>query len=374
MTALMTSPDERFMRRALVLAAAGRGAVEPNPMVGAVIVRDGEVLGEGCHRRFGGPHAEIEALRSATAAGRNVRGATMYVTLEPCCHHGKTPPCAQALIEAGISRVVAAMQDPDEHVAARGFAMLREAGVEVEVGVCGREARRLLRAYIKLRTTGRCWVICKWAQTADGYLALPKGEGRWVSSAEARADVHRLRGRCDGICVGIEPVLADDPFLTNRSGVGGQPARVVLDTHLRIPLSCRLMRTMDTAPVIVAASKASSRAHPGRLEALRAAGAQVELLPADERGVDLAALLDALGKRRWTYLLVEGGAKVLGSFVAADLADELRVYVSPARVGCGAGALARFDVADLAERLGGEPDERRRVGTDTMLKYILKEY
>jgi len=374
MTAVMASPDERFMRRALELAAAGRGAVEPNPMVGAVIVRDGEVLGEGLHGRFGRRHAETEALRSAAAAGFDVRGATMYVTLEPCCHHGKTPPCVRAVIEAGISRVVAAMRDPDQHVAGRGFEMLREAGVEVLVGVCERQARRLLRAYIKLRTTGRCWVICKWAQTADGCLALPKGRGRWVSSPEARADVHRLRGRCDGICVGIGTVLADDPLLTNRSGAGGQPARVVLDTHLRTPLSCRLIRTVETAPVIVASSEAASLAQPERVEALQAAGAQVELLPADERRVDLAALLDALGGRGWTHLLVEGGAKVLGGFIEADLTDELRVYVSPARIGREAEPLARFDVADLADRLAGEPDEHRRVGTDTMLRYILKEY
>jgi diaminohydroxyphosphoribosylaminopyrimidine deaminase/5-amino-6-(5-phosphoribosylamino)uracil reductase len=248
----MTGADESFMRRALDLARKGLGEVEPNPMVGAIIVRDGRILGEGWHQKFGGPHAEVEALSAAKTAGRDVRGATMYVTLEPCSHHGKTPPCTSAVLAAGIGRVVVAMEDPDEHVRGRGLAQLREAGVEVKCGLCEAEARELLAAYIKLRTRRRPWVICKWAQTADGYLALPAGEGRWISGEQSRQKVHELRACCDGICVGSGTVLADDPLLTNRSGRGRQPVRVVLDARLRTPSDSRLIATASAvSPVLL---------------------------------------------------------------------------------------------------------------------------
>ena len=338
-------------------------------MVAAVLVQGERELARGWHREFGGPHAEIVALEAARSAGADTTGATMYVTLEPCCRHGKTPPCTDAIIAAGISRVVVAMEDPAPEVSGRGLAALRAAGIEVCTGICEAEARELLAAYVKLCTTGRPWVICKWAQTADGCLALPAGRGRWVSGEASRAQVHRIRGLCDGVCVGIGTVLADDPLLTNRSGSGGRPGRLVLDSKLRIPTDCQLVRTSKEAPVLVATTRAAvAKAEPA--ESLRDRGVEVLELPAVEGRIDLEALLDELGRRRWTYLLVEGGAKVLESFVSSHLADELLVFVSTQNAGPRAD-LPRFDVEEAAGRLNlGQPQETR-LGQDRMLRYVI---
>lgn len=357
------------MSIALQCAARGRGSVEPNPMVAAVLVRDGRELARGWHGKFGGPHAEIVAMEAARSAGAEVAGATMYVTLEPCCHHGKRPPCTDAIIAAGISRVVIAMEDPAPEVSGGGLASLREAGIEVCTGVCEAEARELLGAYIKLRTTGRPWVICKWAQTADGYLALPAGQGRWISGETSRAEAHRIRGLCDGICVGIETVLADDPRLTNRSGSGGQPVRVVLDPRLRIPMDCRLVRTSQDAPVLVVTTRAAG-ARAGATQPLRDCGVEVLELTGVGGRIDLEALLDELGRRSWTYLLVEGGAKVLAGFTSLHLADELLVFVSTQEVGPRAD-LPRFDILAAAEKLNLGPAQETRLGEDRMLRYVV---
>jgi len=360
------------MALALELAARGLGAVEPNPTVGAVIVRGGQELGRGWHGRFGGPHAEREALADAERAGRDVAGATMYVTLEPCSHHGKTPPCTDALIEAGIARVVVAMIDPDEQVAGRGAARLREAGIDVEVGLCEARARRLLGPYVKLRTRGRPWVICKWAQTGDGYLALPPGAGRWVSGEASRRKVHVLRGYCDGICVGVGTVLADDPLLTRRGGAGRQPTRIVLDSTLRTPPDCRLLASASAeAPVIVATTSGGPSGAPDRGAALRRAGAELLELPGCAEGVDVPALLEELGRRRWTRLLVEGGANVLGSVIGSGLADELWAFVAPATVANPPAELPRFDLAELRERLPLPPPIEERFGPDVLLRFVL---
>ena len=352
------------MAAALACAERGRGAVEPNPMVGAVIVRDEVELARGWHKRFGGPHAEIEALDAARAAGHDVRGATVYVTLEPCCHPGKTPPCTEALIAAGVSRVVVAMVDPDAKVAGKGVGALREAGIEVTVGVLEDDARRLLAAYIKHRTTGRPWVICKWAQTTDGYLALPPGEDRWISSPASRDRVHEIRSGCDGILVGIGTVLADDPLLTHRTGQGKQPTRVVLDTKLRIPLDCRLLKTLDVSPVIIATTAAAGT------EPLQEAGAEVLTLPAAETGVDLPSLLDDLGRRGWIYLLVEGGAEVLRSFIEAHLADELLVFIAPKTVGPGHDDLPRFGYEAPSRLFDCKEEQAAGLDGDQLLRFV----
>jgi diaminohydroxyphosphoribosylaminopyrimidine deaminase/5-amino-6-(5-phosphoribosylamino)uracil reductase len=411
----MPTPDEQFISIALEIASRGRGAVEPNPMVGAVLVRDGVELARGWHRRFGWPHAEVEALSAAEEAGHQVSGATLYVSLEPCCHFGKTPPCTRAIIEAGVARVVAAMADPDERVAGKGFAELRAAGIEVTAGVLEEQARELLAPYIKLRRQKRPWVICKWAQTADGLLALPEESGamlprvsegkhetarepgtspdritkesvhprehasaedrgsmapaprRWISCEESRADAHRLRGQCDGILVGVGTVIADDPMLTNRSGEGRQPARVVLDAHLRTPPDGWLAQTARTFPLIVATTLEGLAAGPERADALRRAGIEVLKLPAAQEGVSLPALLDELGNRQWTYLLVEGGAKVLRSFLYGRLADELVVYVSPRRGGGAVGP--RFDIAAVLSDFPTTPVKEQRFGLDLMRQF-----
>ena len=361
------------MTVALAAARRGRGAVEPNPIVGAVLVRDGKEIAQGWHATFGGPHAEVEALAAARRAGADPAGATLYVTLEPCCHHGKTPPCSRALIDAGIARVVVAMQDPDDQVAGRGLAELREADIDVTTGVCQAEARSLLAPYITLRTTGRPWVICKWAQTPDGLLALPPGSGRWVSGPESREQVHQLRGRCDGILVGAGTVEADDPLLTNRSGEGRQPVRVLLDSSLRTPADSQLVATLSEGPLLIATTTRALADRAPAAESLRDAGAELLELPPAAAGVSLEALLDELGQRQWTHLLVEGGAAVLKSFIEAGLANELLVFVSGARqVGPAAAALLpRLDIADLRQTLDLPDPEERTIGEDTLLRYVL---
>ena len=422
----MPGLDEHFMSIALEIASRGRGAVEPNPMVGAVLVREGAELARGWHRRFGWPHAEVEAISAAEEAGQQTGGATMYVSLEPCCDFGpsgkkKTPPCTRAIIEAGIARVVAAMADPDERVAGEGFAELRAAGIEVTVGVLEEQARELLAPYIKLRRQRRPWVICKWAQTADGLLALPEESGamlprvfegkhdlaeeggslsgrissaddipqkhasaedsgsmapnraprRWISCEESRRDAHVLRGRCDGILVGIGTVLADDPMLTNRSGAGRQPARVVLDAHLRTPPGSWLAQTARDCPVIVATTLEGLAAGPERAGALRSAGVEILKLPAATEGISLPALLDELGNRQWTYLLVEGGARVLRSFLHERLADEIVVYVSPAGGGPSGGP--RLDIAQVSADLPLRPVNERTIGKDHLLQFRIRQ-
>ena len=356
------------MRRALELAARGRGTVEPNPMVGAVIVREGKVIGEGWHKAFGGPHAEVEAIAAARAAGAAPAGATMYVTLEPCCHEGKTPPCTEAVAAGGIVRVVAAMEDPDANVAGEGLAALRQAGVDAVCGVCEAQARQLLAAYVKLRTTGRPWVICKWAQSLDGRLATPSGDSKWISCEQSRRRVHELRGLCDGICVGVGTVQADDPLLTNRSGQGGQPARVVLDESLEIPPDCRLLADAGASPVIVAAREDADKAAAA---AIADAGAEVLSLPAAPGGVDLGALLDELGRRQWTHLLVEGGPRVHGSFISEHLADELWVFVAPRLIGGPVGPVAWEGIETVEQSVALPAPQVEPIGPDVLLRYIL---
>ena len=364
----MSDIDTNFMNIALDTAAGGLGDVEPNPMVGAVIVRGEVELARGYHERFGGPHAEPNAIAAAKRSGADIAGATMYVTLEPCDHSGKTPPCTQAILDAGIARVVVAMVDPDPQVAGRGIAKLRDAGVRVDLDVCNAEACKLLRAYCKLRTTNRPWVICKWAQTADGYLALPADCGRWISCEESRRMVHDVRSWCDGVLVGISTAIADDPLLTDRSGGarGRRPlTRIVLDSHLRLPVDSQLAATAGDTPVLVAA--ADDVQNGG---ALSACGVELLKLPAGAGGVDIAALLDELGRRQYTRLLVEGGSGVLASFIESGLADELMVFVSPQPAGACEG-LPRFDIAELARRVSLGESTEMSVGSDTLLRYYL---
>jgi diaminohydroxyphosphoribosylaminopyrimidine deaminase/5-amino-6-(5-phosphoribosylamino)uracil reductase len=326
----MTDEDGQWMRRALQLAEQGRGYVEPNPLVGAVAVRDGRVIGEGWHQRYGQAHAEVNAL---AAAGEAAVGATLYVTLEPCCHHGKTPPCTEAVVRAGIRRVVAAMTDPFPQVAGGGAERLRAAGVAVEVGMCEAEARQLNAPYLKLLATGRPYVHAKWAMTLDGKIATHTGDSRWISNEASRRRVHQLRGRMDAILVGIGTVRADDPLLTARPPGPRTPLRIVLDSQGRLPTESQLVRTARDVAVLVVTAGAVKRA-----EELQAFGCEVLPLPVLEGRPDIFALLDELGHRRLTNLLVEGGSAVLGSFFDAREIDEIQIYLAPRLVG-GADAL-----------------------------------
>lgn len=313
------------MDRALELAERGRGSVEPNPLVGAVVVRDGLVVGEGWHQRYGEAHAEVHAL---AAAGEAARGAVLYVTLEPCCHHGKTPPCTDAILRAGIGRVVAAMADPFPQVAGQGAARLRAAGVPVEVGLGETEARRLNAPYLKLLTSGRPYVHAKWAMTLDGKIATRGGDSKWISGATSRRQVHSLRGRMDAILVGIGTALADDPSLTARPPGPRTATRIILDSKGRLPSKSRLAETARETPVLVVTAGLT----PAEAE-LKNRGCEVLRLPGIEGWPSVPALLDELGRRRMTNLLVEGGSAVLGSFLDAKAIDEVHVFIAPRLVG-----------------------------------------
>lgn len=320
------------MHRALELAARGEGQVEPNPMVGCVIARGDEVLGEGWHERFGAAHAEVNALADARQKhGDAARGATAYVTLEPCCHTGKTPPCTDALIEAGVSRVVAAVRDPFPQVDGGGFARLTAEGITVESGVADREARCLLAPYLKRVTTGRPWVIAKWAMTLDGKIATRTGSSQWISSPESRALVHELRGRMDAILIGRRTAIADDPLLTARVSDPAQRKRVATRVVLGAPpRDSQLVRTAGDAPLLIIARDEGSAEE---LSWAREAGADVMPVNAQGNAARLAAVMDELGRRGMTNVLVEGGRGVLGAALDAGQIDEVHVFIGPKLVG-----------------------------------------
>jgi diaminohydroxyphosphoribosylaminopyrimidine deaminase/5-amino-6-(5-phosphoribosylamino)uracil reductase len=320
------------MRRALDLALLGRGNVEPNPMVGCVIVKDSAVIGEEYHQQFGGPHAEPNAL---AACKQSPSGATVYVTLEPCCHTGKkTPPCVPALIGAQVRRVVVGSLDPNPAVAGKGLAALREAGIAVREGVLAEESRQLNAPYFKLQNQHRPYVTLKWAQTADGKVAGPGGQRLYISNELSHAVLHGLRGRSDAVLVGIRTVLLDDPLLTARGPAPKRPLlRVVLDSNLRMPVSSQLLRTTALGPVAVFCSEQAYRNRPALVAALEAHHVQVKPLPADiSGGLSLDQLLRELGKQNITHLLVEPGPSLAESFLKLDLADRVWIFRSPKTV------------------------------------------
>ncbi len=349
----MDAADENLMRTALELAKRGSTSVEPNPMVGSVIVREGVVVGQGWHQVFGGPHAEIEALRDCRARGIDPAGATMYVTLEPCCHHGKTGPCADAIIEAGIGKVIVAMQDPAGHCDGGGIAKLHRAGVEVEVGCCERAARLLNAPFVAWHRQVRTWVVLKWAQSADGYLArAADGSEQWISNESSRADAHRLRRRVQGILVGIGTVLKDDPLLTPRPSGSRPLMRIVLDGALRMPVDCQLARTVDEGPVVVFASSEGIESNPDVAGMLGDAGVEIVECGQVDGLVDLQGVLDELAIREVCQLMVEGGATVLKSFWEKNLVDEVCVYTGPMTLGDGGTARVTGELMDVADGRG----------------------
>ncbi|NLW51158.1 MAG: bifunctional diaminohydroxyphosphoribosylaminopyrimidine deaminase/5-amino-6-(5-phosphoribosylamino)uracil reductase RibD [Candidatus Brocadiaceae bacterium] len=360
--------DRSAMRRALHLAERGRGWVEPNPLVGAVLVREGRAVGEGWHERFGGPHAEVNAL---AAAGERARGSTLYVTLEPCDHAGKTPACAPAVVRAGVARVVIPLRDPTAADPGGGVAILRRAGIAVDEGLCEDEAARQNAAFFKLAAVGRPLVTAKWAMSIDGRAAARTGDSRWISSVESRRDVHRLRGLVDCVLVGAGTARADDPLLTCRDAERRRTAARLVLCGRRAPRpDSRLACTAREAPVLLACVDGEP---PEGLPALQALGCEVLSLPRGGPGsprVDPAALLDALGARRMANVLVEGGPDVLGSFFDAKLVDRVLAYVAPRLIG-GSGALgpvggqgvdAMSAVRDLADC------EVVRVGPDVLVR------
>ncbi len=328
--------DQTHMHRALKLAKRGEGHVEPNPMVGCVIADGEQVIGEGWHQQFGGPHAEIVAIQ---AAGERLSGATLYVTLEPCCHHGKTLPCTDQIIAVGISRVVVALEDPYHEVHGQGITQLQKSGLEVEIGLLSEEANVLMAPYAKMICAGRPWIIAKWAMTLDGRIASCTGSSQWISSESSRAVAHVLRGRMDAILVGRHTVDWDDPLLTARPPGPRTATRIVVDSNASLSLDSQLVRTSSVAPVCVAVSQT---APDDRCRQLEAAGCEIICCDAASHAKRLLQLLDELGRRRMSNLLVEGGGELLGTLFDQNHIDEIHVFVAPKLIG---GAAARSPIS-----------------------------
>lgn len=361
--------NAKYMNAALKLARRGIGSVEPNPAVGAVIVKANQVIGKGCHEKFGAPHAEINAIEDCKNIGVNPKDSVMYVTLEPCCHQGKTGPCTEAIIEAGISKVFVAITDPSEHANGAGLEKLRQAGIEVHTGLCETEAKLLNAPFMKFNSTGKCWVTLKWAQSIDGKLAFKQQseENRWISSELSRKDVHNLRHRAGAILVGINTVLADNPLLTVRPDNGKQPLRIVLDSFLRIPPDCRLLETAKESPLLILTSQRSIMTQQEIADNITEKGAELLAFHDNDVRSNLHFLLDELSRRGLQHLLVEGGPRVLTSFVRENLADEIMVYMAPKILGGCGDVDITTPMAELIKTVDLHFIESERFGDDIRL-------
>jgi diaminohydroxyphosphoribosylaminopyrimidine deaminase / 5-amino-6-(5-phosphoribosylamino)uracil reductase len=360
------------MKRAIELAELGRGHTSPNPLVGAVVVRENEVLGEGYHVAYGSDHAEVAALH---ACKRDPIGATLYVTLEPCCHQGKTPPCTDAIVAAGIKRVVVASDDPTEKASGRGLGILRDEGIEVVTvdGEVSHSARLLNQPFRKLAKTGRPYVIFKSAMSLDGKVATQTGDSKWISNEQSRKLVHRWRGEVDAVCVGIGTVLADDPLLTARVEGATQPTRVVFDSEASLPLGSNLMRTAPDAPLVVVTSRAAGRAQS---DALRGCGAEVIVAVGGNEAERAADGLQKLGGLGIQSMLLEGGPRLAGSFLDAGEVDEMRIFIAPIALG-GRGAKAPFEgqgADSIAEAQHAVNLDVERIEDDILIRAQLKEW
>lgn len=371
--ALHTDTDREHLSRAIELAQRGAGRTSPNPVVGAVVVKDGTVVGEGWHEQYGGPHAEVNALAQA---GEDARGATLYVTLEPCCHTGKQPPCTDAVLAAGIARVVVGSDDPTEKASGRGLGILRDEGVEIDLadGELAARSRLLNQAFRKHARTGRPWVLFKSAMTLDGKVATGTGDSKWISGETSRQTAHRWRAAVDAVAVGVGTALADDPQLTSRiDGVLRQPRRVVFDSLARLPLDSQLVAAAPDPPLTVVVSRAAPRA---ATDALEMAGAEVIVATGGNEQARVRSALDQLGAQGITSVLLEGGPHLAGSFFDAGEIDEARLFLAPLLIG---GRTAR-------DPLEGEGVERiddalraltldcERVGEDVLISARLKEW
>jgi diaminohydroxyphosphoribosylaminopyrimidine deaminase/5-amino-6-(5-phosphoribosylamino)uracil reductase len=375
---VVTDTDRLHLARAIELAGRGVGAVKPNPVVGAVIARDGEVLGEGWHERFGGAHAEVNAIEACGLA--DLTGATLYVSLEPCCHEGKTPPCTEAIVQAGIGRVVVGSDDPTEKAAGRGLGILRDEGVEVVIadGELATRARLLNQAFRKHARTGRPWVLFKSAMTLDGKVATRAGDSQWISGEASREVAHRWRASVDAVIVGIGTALADDPQLTARpdgtpADPSEQPRRVVFDSLARLPSASRLLAATAEIPLTVIVSRAAARADT---DALEAAGAQVLLATGENEPARVRSALDQLGQLGVASALLEGGPHLAGAFLDTGEIDELRLFLAPLLLG---GRTARDPlegegVERISEAIRALTFDCERVGEDLLISARLHEW
>lgn len=340
----MSQSDLTYMKRALRLARKGVGRTAPNPAVGCVIVRDGSIVGEGWHKKAGTPHAEVHAL---TMAGEAARGADVYVTLEPCCHQGKTPPCCDALINAGVRRVVAAMVDPFPQVAGQGLQRLRQAGILVDVGLLEEQCRDLNKGFIKSVTTGMPYLIYKSAMTLDGNIATVTGHSRWVTGVESRRQVHRLRSQCDAVMVGVDTVIADNPQLTVRHVKGRDPVRVIVDTHLRTPESVNVLNVATTSKTIIATCESDAAVH----QRYQAQGAEILVCREYDGRVAMQDLLHKLMNQGIHTVLLEGGSRLAGDLLQHGLIDECIFFYAPKVVGNGFAPFAMQGIATMDEAI-----------------------
>ena len=362
------------MQTALELAALGLGEVEPNPMVGCVIVKDDRIIGTGYHQRFGEAHAEVNALADCKAKGNNPAGATLYVTLEPCSHTGKTPPCSQAVIKAKVAKVIIAAEDPTD-LAGGGIEQLTEAGIEVEVGICRDEAKKLNAPFYKHARTGLPWVIVKWAQSLDGKLAWinPPAGGNWISNEQSRTDVHRLRKRVQAILTGIDTVIADNPKLTVRidgKTIDRPPLRVVVDSKLRMPWDCNLI-TVPEAPTVVVTTVQTAQTEFAQVEKLTSSGVEVLPVPVADDHCDLGETLTLLGARGIQQVLIEAGPRLIASFLKQNLADEVRIYIAPLILGPNGTADITGPLSTLDNYLKLKDIKIDTFGTDICIRGLL---
>jgi diaminohydroxyphosphoribosylaminopyrimidine deaminase / 5-amino-6-(5-phosphoribosylamino)uracil reductase len=369
-----TEADRLHLGRAIELAEQGRGRVSPNPLVGAVVVTGDQVVGEGWHAEYGGAHAEREAI--AASEGASLRGATMYVSLEPCCHHGKTPPCTDAIVEAGIARVVVASDDPTEKASGRGLGILRDEGIEVELagGELAARARLLNQPFRKHGRTGRPWVLFKSAMTLDGKVATESGDSKWISGEPSRTRAHWWRAECDAVAVGIGTALQDDPLLTARvEGVHRQPRRIVFDSDARLPLESKLVQAAPDVPLIVVVSRAARRT---ATEALETAGAEVIVATGENESGRVRSALDQLGTRDITSILLEGGPHLAGAFLDAGEIDEIRLFLAPLVLGgrSARGTLEGEGVEAIADAVRALTLECETVGDDLLVSARLREW
>jgi diaminohydroxyphosphoribosylaminopyrimidine deaminase/5-amino-6-(5-phosphoribosylamino)uracil reductase len=371
---LRTDTDRHHLARAIELAEQGRGKVSPNPLVGAVIAADEETIAEGFHRAFGRPHAEVEAIRAA--GDRDLEDATLYVSLEPCCHRGKTPPCTDAIRDAGIGRVVVASDDPSEHASGRGLGILRDEGIEVVVaeGDLASRARLLNQPFRKHARTGRPWVLFKSAMTLDGKVATRVGDSKWISGEESRFRAHHWRAECDAVAVGIGTALADDPMLTARvDGVHRQPRRVVFDSLARLPLSSKLVADARRVPLTVVVSRAAPRA---ATDALETHGVDVIVAPGENETARVCSALDQLGAAEVGSILLEGGPHLAGAFMDAGEVDEIRLFLAPLVLGGRAARdpLEGEGVDRVADAVRALTLDVERVGEDVLVSARIKEW
>ena len=361
-------PLEQFMKKAIALALRGEGRTRPNPLVGAVVVKDGQIIGEGYHTQYGALHAEREALADCTRRGNDPKGADIYVTLEPCCHTGKQPPCTEALVDAGIGRVIIGSADPNPQVAGKGIEFLRNHGIQVETGFLKEECDALNPIFFHYITTGKPYVALKYAMTADGRIATVTGASKWITGEEAREHVQKLRNRYASILVGINTVLADDPMLNCRLPGGVNPLRIVLDSSLRIPLESQLVQTARDIPLLVVCGGAFSAEKKTQLEKLRA---EVLCLPGPDGRPDLKALVDKLGRRGVDSLLIEGGSQVHYSALKAGIVNHIYSYVAPKIFGGqkALGPVSGTGVEQVSDAFQLCPGKTQLFGKDILIEY-----